>query len=209
MFLWYAYIYGARITGLTFISLLDKPAKGCVLCTIRWRDTKNRVDSCLTRDQRLMQLLYLEHEWYDNIINNSNYSSTLCKDLTIIGWINGLTLSCHLATSRVQHLHLGVGMSEGCFIFDFASLQIWRSFGPFSLPCAQKWPYNINHHRSMYSTFSEIVLTWSLIVFNPSSEYIWWMSLRLNTHQSLRNSRMSFQCKRVLNNVMCVIYYVI
>jgi len=23
---------------------------------------------------------------------------------------------------------------------------LWWSLGPFSLPCAQKWPYNTNHH---------------------------------------------------------------
>ena len=24
---------------------------------------------------------------------------------------------------------------------------LWRLLGPFSLPCAQKWPWNINHHH--------------------------------------------------------------
>ena len=40
-----------------------------------------------------------------------------------------------------DHYHLSsnldVGISEGCFIFDLLHY-IWRSFGSFSLPCAQK-----------------------------------------------------------------------
>jgi len=35
--------------------------------------------------------------------------------------------------------NLGVGIPEGCFILDFASITL-EVPGPFTLPWAQKWP---------------------------------------------------------------------
>ena len=44
-----------------------------------------------------------------------------------------------------------LSISEGYFIFVFASLPL-EVAGPFSLPSAQKWQKNTNHHHSVQPT---------------------------------------------------------
>ena len=50
---------------------------------------------------------------------------------------HGVMVACWITYHYQPCSNLGVGISEGYFIFDFAPLP---SLDPFSLTCAQKWP---------------------------------------------------------------------
>jgi len=58
----------------------------------------------------------------------------------MVGRLRGLAVACWTTNHYNPCSNFGVGISEECFIFDFASSALWMSLGPFSLPYAQKWP---------------------------------------------------------------------
>jgi len=59
--------------------------------------------------------------------------------LLIWGRLRGLAVACWTTGHYHPCSNLGADLFEDCFIFD-SFHYLWRSLGPFSLPCAQKWP---------------------------------------------------------------------
>jgi len=80
---------------------------------------------------------------------HSNFPNTLIRCYYHIHHMLACETQPHCETARLTtynyHLSssLGMGIYEGCFIFDFASLplEVTRAI---SLPHARKWPENIN-----------------------------------------------------------------
>jgi len=54
------------------------------------------------------------------------------------GRLRGLAVACWSTDHYHPCSNLGVGISEGCFVFHFASLPLEARLGPFNLPCVHK-----------------------------------------------------------------------
>jgi len=99
--------------------------------------------SVMERDGDLFQVILNRQSDPPEVISSHRYSFVVC----IAQYLFCLRVHLSLkqaplwsSSSVLDHRslppcsNLGVGISEGCFIFDLAALPLWRSLGPFSLP---------------------------------------------------------------------------
>ena len=75
-------------------------------------------------------------------------------------WSNGSVLDHRSLPPRVR-------ISALAYLKGVSSLTslhyLWRSLDPFSLPCTQKWPWNINYHH----THTHTSLNWCILSVYP------------------------------------------